>query len=278
MTNRAWELNSESGKWKQLAKIPIAGGGITHCGQAVDPVTGYIYLVGGISLGKGQVWPNAMSTKVTRVYSTKTNKWLKPKEHGIPKLPASRGGGVAAIVGRWLHFYGGGTFESGSDFVSDHAEHWAINLDNVAAGGGWQALAPLSVGRNHLGGTAVGGKLYAMGGQKLHDEYNGNYDVVEEYDPATDTWKKMAPLPKAIGHITPGVFPHAETGGIFVLGGTTNKPDSDALSLVYFSPAENKWTVMASATAFPSQVAGMIGDTIYAQVSNYWYKGKVELK
>ena len=63
-----------------------------------------------------------------------------------------------------------------------------------------------------------------------------------------------------------------------MLGGTTNKSDSDALSLLYFSPAENKWTVLSAATAFPSQVAGMIGDTIYAQVANYWYKGKVEFK
>ena len=106
-------------------------------------------------------------------------------------------------------------------------------------------LAPLSVGRNRPGGAAVGGKLYAMGEQRLYDEYHGNYDVVEGYDPATDAWTRMAPLPKAIGHTTPGVFAHAEIGGLFVLGGTTNKPDSDA--------------------------------TVYAQVANHWYKGKVEL-
>ena len=146
---------------------------------------------------------------------------------------------------------------------------YATNPDNVAAGGGWQLLAPLSVGRNRLGGAAVGGKLYAMGEQRLYDEYHGNYDVVEEYDPATDAWTRMAPLPKAIGHTTPGVFAHAEMGGLFVLGGTPPPPPPHVGVVVSMSialVAALVCTVMTSSTRMHIQrmVMRMSACTLFA--------------
>jgi N-acetylneuraminic acid mutarotase len=272
MTNKAYRLDVATSQWHTLARMDMFGG-ITHCGQAVDPTTGLIYLVGGIELDAGRQWPDATSTQRTRVYSTADDKWLPTST--IPDLPAERGAGAAVILGRWLHFFGGGTFQ-GRDFVSDHTDHWAINLDNVAAG--WQTLAPLSQGRNHLGGAAVNGKLYAIGGQKLHDEYNGNFDNVEEYCPENDVWTKMAPLPKGLGHITPGVFAY-KNEGLFVLGGTNNANDPNVKSLLYFSPVLNTWTEMEALIPFASQVAGIVnGDTIVAQVSNHAYTGKLQTK
>jgi N-acetylneuraminic acid mutarotase len=272
MTNKAYRLDVAASKWHTLARMDMFGG-ITHCGQAVDPTTGLIYLVGGIELDAGRRWPDATSTRRTRVYSTADDTWLPTST--IPDLPSERGAGAAVILGRWLHFFAGGTFQ-GRDFVSDHTDHWAINLDNVIAG--WQTLAPLAQGRNHLGGAAVNGKLYAIGGQKLHDEYYGNFDDVEEYCPEKNVWTKMAPLPKGLGHITPGVFAY-KNEGFFVLGGTNNANDPNVKSLLYFSPALNTWTEMEALIPFASQVAGIVnGDTIVAQVSNHAYTGKLQSK
>ena len=88
---------------------------------------------------------------------------------------------------------------------------------------GWQPLAPLRNARNHIGGTAYNGKLYAIGGQHLELEFTENQNNVEVYDVCTNTWTNVAPLPYPLGHISNAVF--SVTGrGIFVIGGARNGP------------------------------------------------------
>ncbi len=64
--------------------------------------------------------------------------------------------------------------------------------------GTWERKADMPTPRNHLGTAVVDGKIYAIGG------YNGviantqGFDVgvvVEEYDPARDTWTRKADMP-----------------------------------------------------------------------------------
>lgn len=45
-------------------------------------------------------------------------------------------------------------------FYADSRLHWAIDLGNTASG--WQDKAPISVGRNHLGGIAYKGRLVSF--------------------------------------------------------------------------------------------------------------------
>jgi hypothetical protein len=62
--------------------------------------------------------------------------------------------------------------------------------------GKWYARKNMPTLRSDIGFGAAGGKLYAMGGEKP-----GIFDVNEEYDPQTDTWKtglKMTGMRKAM--------------------------------------------------------------------------------
>ena len=59
---------------------------------------------------------------------------------------------------------------------------------------------PNGVGRNHAFAGVVGGKIYVIGGRVAHAfvTVSSNTDIVEEYDPATNTWSGLkAKMPSA---------------------------------------------------------------------------------
>ena len=281
MTRRGFALSAATGDWDEIAAMPLPeGAGITHCGQTVDTRTGDIYLVGGITVDADKEWPNAQSVDTVYVYHTSTNTWSTDL---FPPIPADRGGGGAVVIGDRLHFFGGGTYRAGSDFVADFSDHWSISLRDPTEG--WSFKAPMSRGRNHIGAVVVKGEAYAIGGQVLHNELDGNLDLVERYNANTNTWAKVASLPKGLGHISPGVFAYggsanqdsdgSEETGLFVLGGTSDMPDRDEVSLVYYDVEHDMWDEQASLVPYPSQVAGLVGDQVLVQVANYSYTGTV---
>ena len=58
----------------------------------------------------------------------------------------------------------------------------------------WEELAPMTTARKGLAVAAYDGKIYAIGGETA----DGVTDVVERYDPATDTWETLPPKPTAV--------------------------------------------------------------------------------
>ena len=65
--------------------------------------------------------------------------------------------------------------------------------------------------------------------------------------------------------------------GFFVVGGTANEPEKDALSLTYYDVARDAWFQQRSMTPFPSQVAGVVGNTVVVQVGSYAYTGEITM-
>lgn len=86
---------------------------------------------------------------------------------------------------------------NGVKIAYDHEEHWMIDLDRI--GDGWKTLSPLPLPRNHMGAVGLNGYFYALGGQLSTDEWSANQKRVDRYDPATDTWKTIEPLPLPLG-------------------------------------------------------------------------------
>src|SRR5690606_33602956 len=109
-------------------------------------------------------------------YSISGNSWTAG-----PNLPSQRGAGAAAIIGRELHFFGG----SNLNRTQDSSDHWVLNLDNPTS---WTAKAALLNPRNHMAAVALDGLIYAIGGQHLENEVNGNQATVNIYIPTTETW------------------------------------------------------------------------------------------
>ncbi|MDB5047028.1 MAG: Kelch repeat type 1-containing protein [Fibrobacteres bacterium] len=118
----------------------------------------------------------------------------------------------------------------------------------------WQAIAPVPVSLHHTGMASAGGKLYVMGGVTYGSgggpnlntgaEWSGSTSAFE-YDPATDKWRAIKPLPHSTA--AAGVVSLGEK--IYVIGGVDGT--GVALDLVQeYNPATDTW---ATRTAMPTK-------------------------
>jgi N-acetylneuraminic acid mutarotase len=201
-------FDPKNNTWKHLTIARIKAPE-THAGVAVDGK--YIYFAGGYvgNLGAGRAQPVANNVWQ---YDTKRNKWKK-----IASLPTGRGAGTLVKLGRELHFFGG----CGIDRVTDYRDHWALSLGTKSTskddGRQWVKRAPLPGPRDHLSSVAVGDKLYAVGGEFGHDVRHQQSSLFQSYDPSTNKWTKLKPLPHARSHNEFAVF--AMGNRIVVAGG-----------------------------------------------------------
>ncbi|MBB5374990.1 N-acetylneuraminic acid mutarotase [Deinococcus metalli] len=248
-TTGAWVYDPPGAVWSSLKAIPDA---VTHAGTATDGP--YLYVAGGF-LGNH---PGPTTNHVWR-YDTRTDAWT-----ALPPLPVAVGAGALVRVERTLHFFGGVLRDSNGSYVRDSADHWTLDLDRPAA---WQPDTPLPNPRNHLGGIALGGLMYAVGGQHLGNEATDNVTDVHAYDPATRTWTAVRSLPIPLGHIAASTV--AWRGRIVVVGGVTTSSagaveGKESATVYAYDPVTDAWS---SLTALPdvrqSPVADIIGDALY---------------
>lgn len=246
-TSRSDVYDLATNTWSRLPDMPL-GYMATHAGVAV--IGDQIYLAGGYlgdhpGPGTAQVWR----------FDTGDNTWRR-----FVDLPAARGAGGLAAVGHDLYFFGG----TNQTRETDKGDTWTIDAEDPS--GGWQPLAAMPNPRNHIGATSLGGKVYAVGGQHHEDEFTGNQDEVDVYDPATDTWRKAASLPAARGHINSSVF--VLNGRVVVAGGTGNG-NVPLADVVEYEPQYDVWVKLPSLPAGrKTPVAGVIGGKLVVATGN----------
>jgi N-acetylneuraminic acid mutarotase len=217
------------GSWTRIQDLPSA---ITHMNMVLDGRT--VWFAGGYKDGyKGHTIAEVWS------YDVDLDRYT-----AAPLLPATRGGGGLALIGRRLHFMGG--VEADRD--TDSSDHWVLDLDAWAEGRAeWQDAAPMPVPRNQFSCVVVGGKIYAIGGQFHHDSMQLDQARVDIYDPVTDSWSSGPSLPKGHSHAEGATFVHS--GRIYMAGGHTTaagaskEVDPDILSLVPGGTWENVGTL-----------------------------------
>lgn len=120
------------------------------------------------------------------------------KVSALPLLPEAISSFGAAVADDYLYVYGGHTGQAhdhSRDNLSNHFRR--IRLDGE---GGWQELAA-GPGLQGLAVVAHNGKLYRIGGLDARNASGDEDDlhsvsVFACYDPATDKWTDLAPLPK----------------------------------------------------------------------------------
>jgi N-acetylneuraminic acid mutarotase len=250
-TRRVDAYDPVTNSWARVADLPEA---LTHSAVAVDGHR--IYLIGGF-VGNHP----GPSTRHVWIYDTIANTWSAG-----PSLPADRGAGAAVILDRHLHFFGGGTRVAGVVDIVDQGSHYVLALDG---GTRWTSSMPIPNPRNHLAGAALGGKIYAIGGQHHRNEVTGDLSEVDAYNPATNTWTRVADLPSPRGHISTSTF--VLNKRIFVIGGTL-RGDTNGLpaaDVTAYDPRTNTWQQL---TALPagrkSPVADVIGQQIVVATGN----------
>jgi len=234
--------------WAPIASLPEP---VTHAGQASDGDT--VYLAGGF-VGNHP----GPSTAHVWVYDATSDSWSAGSD-----LPEPRGGGGLARVGRRLYFFGGGTRTAGDEAISDSGAHWSLDLGPSESplddAGAWVPCAPLPNPRNHLGGVALAGRVYAVGGQHGANETSGNQSDVHAYDPGADAWTPVADLPRPLGHIVASIA--VVNGRLVVAGGVSNA--GKVADVIGYDPGSDGWFALEPLPAArQSPVMAALGDEL----------------
>src|SRR5581483_9751471 len=122
----------------------------------------------------------------------------------------------------------------------------------------WVDLAQQRVPRQEMAVAELGGRIYAIGG---FNPDGSSANTVEAYDPATDSWATVAPLPIALNH------PAAATVGdhVYVIGGHPDQ-GAEAVDTVYaYDAGADRWVPRARMPTARGALAVAVADgKIYA--------------
>src|SRR6188474_2879125 len=246
-----YEYDPATNKWTKKQPMPRAA---HHA--ALTAANGKIYVMGGFvaptetALPLGAAWQpidNAWQ------YDPATDSWKS-----LPPVPTKRGSAVAVEAGGKIYTIGGSTtvegrvindsngrLESKDPFFTAFGPSRVLSVNEVydPTTNKWETRQPMSVPRNHAFGGAVNGKIYVIGGRTGQGFIltATNTDVVEEYDPLSDSWN--APKER---------MPTARSGGvsgtdgrrIYVAGGevTTQQLVGAFRAIEAYDPLTNSWS------------------------------------
>ncbi len=186
-SNRVFALDLGSNSWDEKTPMPAARG----AGAAVV-LDGKIYVIG----GNPRLTDNI-------AYDPASDSW-----EVLSPMPTRREHLAAAVIDSKIYVVGGRVLSLQSN--TNVLEAYSPATDK------WEQLAPMPTARGGLAAAASNGKLYAFGGEFLEPPPNpGVFNATEEYNPATNTWRRMTRMPHP-GH---GFSAVTVNGAIYLIGG-----------------------------------------------------------
>jgi N-acetylneuraminic acid mutarotase len=184
--DNAWEYDPKADAWKALAPVPAARGSANAL-----VVDGRIHLIGGATLPTGtkEEWLHPsrnVSVGTHLVYDPAANAWSKRAD-----MPTPRNHAAAGVIDGRIYVAGG---RAGSVFIPN-----ALNLDLVEeynpATDQWVLRAPMPTPRSATTWGVHNGRLYVAGGEIRHRDFWATYTTVEAFDPRSNTWTRLPPMP-----------------------------------------------------------------------------------
>ncbi len=229
--------------WTPRADMPDA---TTHIGLVREGRN--VWIIGGF-IGDNP----GVATSDVWIYDIDADTWSAG-----PSMPRPIAAGGVAFIGTEVHYYGG--CEADRDTVT--GDHWAYDL--AAPGLGWQTRAVMPQPRCHLAGAALGGELWAIGGQLNHDTNPFDTRWVHAYDPVLDTWRQGPLLPEPRSHFEPATF--VDAGNLYIAGGKDLTSGREVLAgMLEMDPVLGEWSYLPPLPN-PRYGPGVqkIGNTLYA--------------
>jgi uncharacterized protein (TIGR03437 family) len=224
-------------EWRRGPALPIAGGA-DHCNFAA--AGGKLYLVGAIRIGSAFVDGN------TYEFDPQTNSWQTVARMNVP-----RGASGVAVINNKIYVAGGlapdrsvNTFEvfdpgtrawtmlPNMPTARDHLTAQAVNGRFYALAGraaadlraneefdaatnAWRTRAQAPTARGGVASGVINGRIVVFGGEGNSGRPQNTFVQTEEYDPASDSWRSLAPMITA----RHGMYGVSADGRIFVPGG-----------------------------------------------------------
>ena len=125
---------------------------------------------------------------------------------------------------------------------------------------GWHARAAVGLGPiQEVGVVALQGRMYVVGG---FDSRSNITSSVQVYDPSSDSWGQIAPLPIGMHHPNVAVI----DGRLFVLGALIEHTFTATGTVWEYWPDEDRWlerTRMPPGTERGASAVGVIGGMAY---------------
>jgi N-acetylneuraminic acid mutarotase len=196
-------------RWRRGPDLPIQ---VDHAmGTASN---GRLYVVGGY---------DSSHRPVSDAFVLDRNRWRR-----LPPLPEGRAAGGIAIVGRKLYVVGGirPIGDAGAIGLADRM--LVLDLRRRR----WSRTSGPTP-REHLGVTALGGRIYAVAGRTAG--FDSNLDTVESYLPSARRWRKLRPVPQPRG----GTGAAAAGGSVVSVGGEAVA--GTIASVFAYEPRERSW-------------------------------------
>lgn len=163
VANSTLEYDPEKNEWKVKAPMPTA-----RSSPAAAVIDGKIYVAGGSPVGRA-----------FEAYDPKTDKWIQ-----LLPMPTPRNHLAATAIGGKFYAVGG-------------RPPLTLNVLEVfdPSSNTWSTLAPMPTGRSGIAGAVVKDCLYVFGGEGNVNHPQGVFPQNEVYNPKTNTWESLAPMP-----------------------------------------------------------------------------------
>jgi N-acetylneuraminic acid mutarotase len=252
------EYDPATDKWTQKKNMPLA----THH-AAIAAYNGKLYLFG----GQAQLQPGGPSQiPLDNVweYDPANDSWK-----ALAPMPTARTAAVAAEVGGKIYVFGGASVHPGQKIVSlgPTVPHRSLDVNEVydPKTNKWETRTTMPTARNHAAAGVVNGKIYIIGGRVGSSVITtaSNTNVVEVYDPSTDTWGaaglRMPTTRSGMGWAT-------YKGKIYVAGGQVYDAQVFAAirAVEAYDPATNTWSILPTMlTARHGVNVAAIGNRLY---------------
>jgi N-acetylneuraminic acid mutarotase len=220
-----WAGSTKAATWTQKADMPTP-----RQGHSAAVVNGKIYVIGGI--GSETSFLNAQPIPAVEEYDPTTDTWTDKSDMPVPRGYLE---GSHPVVDGKIYIIGGG----------DPALARVDVYDPVTDT--WTRAADMPTKRLILAKVAFEGKIYAFGGLAGLGWTDYGLNTTEVYDPQTDTWTPVAPMPQGVWQCSADVV----DGKIYVIGGAYNINALQVLQI--YDPKTDTWT---NATPMPVNTRG----------------------
>ncbi len=193
-----FEYDPELSTWTSRAPMPTA-----RSGGATAVIDNKIYVAGG----------RPPQGNDFAVYEPDTDSWTV-----LPGLPTQRNHLVVAAIDDKVYVVGG---RFGAGFSSELTNILEV-FDSTT--NTWTSEAPMPTTRSGINGIVADGCLHVWGGEGNDDSPLGVFGEHEVYNPVSDSWISLAPLPVPVHGVTGAAlidgWIHLPGGGIS-LGGSS---------------------------------------------------------
>ena len=232
-----YEYDPAADKWTKKKNMPLPA----HHAMAVSYANKiYVFGGGGIVTPGG---PNWMPLDNSWEYDPQNDTWK-----ALAPMPTARGAGIAALVGNKVYVIGGASVHPGAKLVSltPTGAHRSLDTNEVydISTNKWETRSPMPTGRNHMAAGVVNGKIYVIGGRVGSVFVVASAtDIVEEYDPATDSWGYAhARMPTTRSGVTFATY----SGKIYVIGGEylNNLIVGAFRDIEAYDPVSDSWSAL----------------------------------